>query len=73
LGPLIATIFTGSFIIEHIFAIPGLGKYFVSAIQNRDYTLILGTTVFYSLILMLMNLIVDILYTLIDPRVKLYK
>jgi len=71
-GPLSATILTGSFIIEHIFAIPGLGRYFVLAVQSRDYTLILGTTVFYSLVLMLANLLVDILYMLIDPKVKLF-
>ncbi|ATW28587.1 peptide ABC transporter permease [Candidatus Formimonas warabiya] len=71
LGPLVATIFTGSFIIEYIFNIPGLGRYFVTSIQNRDYTMIMGTTVFYSAFLMGMNLLVDILYALIDPRVKL--
>lgn len=71
LGPLIASIFMGSFIVEYIFNIPGLGKYFVSSIQNRDYTMIMGTTVFYSGFFMIMNLGVDILYVLIDPRVKL--
>lgn len=71
LGPLIAAIFTGSFIIEYIFAIPGLGRSFVTSIQNRDYTVIMGTTVFYSLFLMIMNLIVDIAYAIIDPRIKL--
>lgn len=71
LGPLIAAVFTGSFIIEHIFNIPGLGKYFVTSIQNRDYTMIMGTTVFYSGFLMIMNLVVDILYVLMDPRMKL--
>lgn len=71
LGPLVAAIFTGSFVIEYIFAIPGLGRYFVMSIQNRDYTVIIGTTVFYSVFLMVMNLIVDVLYAFIDPRVKL--
>jgi len=71
LGPLIAAIFTGSFIIEYIFAIPGLGRSFVTSVQNRDYTVIMGTTVFYSLFLMIMNLIVDIAYAIIDPRIKL--
>ncbi|MDD2498813.1 MAG: ABC transporter permease [Desulfitobacteriaceae bacterium] len=71
LGPLIAGIFTGSFIIEYIFSIPGLGRYFVVSIQNRDYTVIMGTTVFYSIFLMLMNLVVDLLYAVIDPRVNL--
>lgn len=71
LGPLVTGIFTGSFIIEHIFAIPGLGRHFVMSIQNRDYTVILGITVFYSLFLMTMNLAVDIMLTVIDPRVQL--
>lgn len=71
LGPLVAGIFTGSFVIEHIFAIPGLGSWFVKSIQNRDYTIIMGTTVFYSIFLMGMNLIVDLLYVFIDPRVQL--
>lgn len=71
LGPLIAGILTGSFLIEHIFSIPGLGRAFVTSIHNRDYTVILGTTIFYSFLLMTMNLVVDLLYPLIDPRVKL--
>lgn len=71
LGPLTAGVVTGSFIIEQIFAIPGLGKHFVQSITNRDYTVIMGTTVFYSIILLFAVLIVDILYTFIDPRIKL--
>lgn len=71
LGPLSAGVITGSFIVENIFAIPGLGKHFVQSINNRDYTMIMGTTVFYSIILLLAVLIVDILYVLIDPRIKL--
>ena len=71
LGPLIAGILTGSFVIETVFSIPGLGRYFVTSISNRDYTVILGVTVFYSLFLILMNLVVDIVYVLIDPRIKL--
>lgn len=71
LGPLIATIFTGSFVIEKIFAIPGIGRDFVVAITNRDYGLILGLTIFYAVFLMAMNLIVDLTYSLIDPRIKL--
>jgi len=70
-GPLIAGIFTGSFVIEHIFNIPGLGRFFVMSIQNTDYTVIMGTTVFYSLFLMLMNLAVDVAYLAIDPHIKL--
>ncbi|MFC3419532.1 ABC transporter permease [Salinicoccus hispanicus] len=71
LAPLTAGIITGSFVIEEIFAIPGIGKYFVTSITNRDYTVIMGTTVFYSIILLLAVLIVDILYSFIDPRIKL--
>jgi len=71
LGPIAAVIFTGSFVIEYIFSVPGLGRYFVYSIQNRDYTMIMGTTVFYSVFLMMINLVVDMLYASIDPRVKL--
>jgi oligopeptide transport system permease protein len=71
LGPMIAGVFTGSFVVESIFAIPGLGKWFVQSIGNRDYTVILGLTIFYSLFLLIMNLVVDILYSVIDPRIKL--
>jgi oligopeptide transport system permease protein len=71
LGPLIAGIFTGSFIIETIFAIPGLGRHFVTSIYNRDYTVILGITVFYSALLVSSNFLVDIVYALLDPRIKL--
>jgi len=71
LGPLIAGIFTGSFVIERMFAIPGLGDSFVTSISNRDYTLILGVTVFYSALLLFMNFLVDVAYVFIDPRIKL--
>jgi len=71
LGPMTAAVFTGSFVIENIFAIPGLGKWFVLSISNRDYTVILGVTIFYSLFLLIMNLLVDILYAFIDPRIKI--
>lgn len=71
LGPLIAGILTGSFVIEKIFAIPGLGREFVQTITNRDYTSILGVTIFYSTLLIMCNLIVDIMYVIIDPRIKL--
>jgi oligopeptide transport system permease protein len=71
LGPLIANILTGAFVIERIFGIPGLGREFVLSITNRDYTVIMGTTVFYSIFLVVMILLVDIAYTLIDPRIKL--
>lgn len=71
LGPLAAGVLTGSFIIEQIFAIPGIGRHFVQSITNRDYTTIMGVTVFYSIILLFAVLIVDILYSFIDPRIKL--
>ncbi len=71
LGPLIAGVLTGSFVIETIFAIPGLGREFVQSIGNRDYTLILGVSIFYSCLIIACNFIVDILYVLIDPRIKL--
>lgn len=71
LGPLTAAILTGSFAIEKIFGIPGLGQWFVMSITNRDYTVIMGTTVFYSAILMLSVFLVDIMYCFIDPRIKI--
>lgn len=71
LGPAIATITTGGFVVETVFAIPGLGRYFVQAVQQLDYTVIMGTTVFYGSFLVLMVLLVDVLYTFADPRVQL--
>ncbi|MCM2677107.1 ABC transporter permease [Alkalicoccobacillus plakortidis] len=73
LGTLVASILTGSFVIEKIFAIPGMGRYFVESINSRDYPVIMGTTIFYSGILMIMLLIVDVLYGILDPRIKLHK
>jgi oligopeptide transport system permease protein len=70
MGPMIAAILTGSFVIERIFAIPGMGKYFVESVGNRDYTVIMGITIFYALFAIVMILIVDIIYGLIDPRIK---
>jgi ABC-type dipeptide/oligopeptide/nickel transport system permease component len=71
LGPAIAAITTGGFVVELVFAIPGLGRYFVQAVQQLDYTVIMGTTVFYGAFLVLMVILVDILYGWIDPRVRL--
>lgn len=71
MGPLSAGVITGSFVIEKIFGIPGLGSHFVTSIANRDYTVIMGLTVFYSIILLSAILLVDIAYGLIDPRIKL--
>lgn len=70
LGPLIAATFTGSFVIETIFTFPGLGEYFVRSISNRDYTVVLGVTVFYSAFLITMNMVVDVLYGVLDPRIE---
>lgn len=71
LGPLSSAILTGSFVVEKIFGIPGLGGWFVTSITNRDYTVIMGVTVFYSTILMISVLFVDILYTMLDPRIQI--
>lgn len=73
LGPMVAAIMTGSFVIEKIFAIPGIGQYFVESITNRDYTTIMGITVFYAIFYIIMVLIVDVLYAVIDPRIKFTK
>lgn len=70
-GPMIASILTGSFVVEKIFAIPGMGKYFVESVSSRDYTIIMGITIFYAAIYILMVFIVDIAYAYIDPRIKL--
>lgn len=69
LGPAIASLLTGTFVIEKIFGLPGIGKYFVEGIANRDYGVIMGITLFYALILSIMILIVDLLYAVIDPRI----
>jgi len=71
LGPAIASILTGSFVVEQIFAIPGMGRYFVSAACDRDYTLALGTVIVYSTLLVALNLVVDVAQALLDPRVRL--
>jgi ABC-type dipeptide/oligopeptide/nickel transport system permease component len=71
LGPAIAAITTGGFVVELVFAIPGLGRYFVEAVQQLDYTVIMGTTVFYGAFLVFMVILVDVVYGFIDPRVTL--
>ena len=70
LGPTVANLLTGSFVIEKIFAIPGMGGYFVNSVTQRDYTTIMGMTVFYAAFLIAMVFIVDLFYCLIDPRIK---
>jgi len=70
MGPAIASVLTGSVVVEQIFGIPGLGQFFVTGALNRDYTLVLGIVIFYAALIVLLNLIVDILYGVIDPRVR---
>lgn len=70
-GPMLASLITGSFVVEKIFSVPGLGRDFVSAITNRDYMLIMGTTILLSALVIIANVVVDILYKVIDPRIKL--
>ncbi len=70
LGPISAYLVTGSFVVEHIFAIPGMGRFFVLAVSNRDYSVVLAITVLYTVILVIANLIVDLLYLWLDPRIS---
>lgn len=71
LGPMIAFIITGAFVVETVFSIPGIGKYFVQSVLNRDYTIIMATTVILSILIIVMNLLVDIAYKFVDPRITL--
>lgn len=71
LGPLTAFILTGGFVVEMVFNIPGLGRYFIQSILNRDYPIIMGTTIFLASLIVFMNLVVDILYKFVDPRIDL--
>jgi len=73
LGPAFAAITTGGFVVESVFAIPGLGRYFVQAVQQLDYTVIMGLTVFYGAFLVFMVIVVDILYGFVDPRIRVAK
>lgn len=70
-GPMLAGLMTGSFVVEKIFTIPGLGREFVSSITNRDYTMVMGTTIILATLVIIANVIVDILYMVIDPRINL--
>jgi oligopeptide transport system permease protein len=70
LGPATAAVITGSVVIEQIFGIPGLGRYFVQGALNRDYTLVMGVVVFYGILIILFNFIVDLVYALLDPKVR---
>lgn len=71
LGPLIASVLTGGFVVEQVFNIPGLGRYFVKALNGRDYMVIMGTTIFLATLIIVMNLVCDLLYKIVDPRIKL--
>lgn len=73
LGPLTAGILTGSLVVEYVFGIPGMGRYFVQSILNRDYPIIMATTILYASLLIIMNLVVDILYRFVDPRIDITK
>ncbi|GAG78602.1 unnamed protein product, partial [marine sediment metagenome] len=70
LGPIFAIIITGSMIVEQIFAIPGIGKYFVTSVMNRDYPVIMGITLFFGALIVMANLVVDITYGFLDPRIR---
>ncbi|MGL6119551.1 MAG: ABC transporter permease, partial [Fusobacteriaceae bacterium] len=71
IAPLIAGLLTGSFVIERLFSIPGIGRDFVTGIGDRDYSIILGLTIFFGAIIIVSNLVVDILYAIVDPRIKI--
>jgi ABC-type dipeptide/oligopeptide/nickel transport system permease component len=70
LGPLLAAWLTGTFFVELVFAIPGIGKFFITAVTNRDYSLIMATILIYSTVLVFANLAVDIVYSFLDPRIR---
>lgn len=70
LGPLTAILVTGSFVVEFIYAVPGMGRFFITAVGNRDYDLIIGTTLVFGVLLIITNMLVDIIYTVLDPRMK---
>ncbi len=70
MGPLVAGLVTGSFVIEFIFSIPGMGSFFITAVTNRDYPLIMGVTLVYAVLIVLANIVVDMIYVWLDPRVS---
>jgi oligopeptide transport system permease protein len=71
MGPLTAALLTGSFVVEYVFAIPGMGRFFITAVTDRDYTLIMGVSIVYTLVLVVANLVVDLLYGYVDPRIRI--
>ena len=68
-GPMLAFIVSGSMVVEQIFAVPGIGRQFIQSIINRDYTMIMGTTIFLAAMIVIMNLVSDIMYKIVDPRI----
>jgi oligopeptide transport system permease protein len=70
LGPATAALITGSVVVERIFSIPGLGSYFVQGALNRDYTLVMGVVIFYGVVIILLNFIVDLLYAWLNPKIR---
>ena len=73
MGPTIAAVLTGSFVIEKAFTIPGLGKHYIQSINDRDYTMVLGVTIFYAAFLIFMMILMDIVYAIVDPKISLGK
>jgi oligopeptide transport system permease protein len=72
LGPLVAALVTGSFVIEYVFAVPGMGRFFITAVTDRDYPMIMGVTLIYTALLVSANFLVDLFYSVLDPRIKAY-
>src|SRR4029434_3549940 len=72
MGPLTAALLTGSFVVEYVFAIPGMGRFFITAVTDRDYPLIMGVTLVYTVLLVGANFLVDLFYAYVDPRIRVY-
>jgi ABC-type dipeptide/oligopeptide/nickel transport system permease component len=72
MGPLTAALLTGSFVVEYVFAIPGMGRFFITAVTDRDYSLIMGVTLVYTALLVGANFLVDLCYAFVDPRIRVY-
>jgi len=70
MGPVTAALLTGSFVVEYVFAIPGMGRFFINAVTDRDYPLIMGVTLVYTAVLVCANFLVDMLYGYVDPRIR---
>jgi oligopeptide transport system permease protein len=70
LGPAFAALATGSFIIEYMFSFPGIGQFFVTGVTARDYSMVMGLTLFYAIVISVANLLVDVVYAVLDPRIK---